>query len=193
MIGNKLPSERRNFLGTWAIRTCKSSDISNSKIAKSVVSLALELTSPPNDLVVAQEMAPELFKVIGILEIPPTQQPLKKSEIYCVINDSTKAAVASSILQLIESIIVDMDWVIVKLKNCSTATQKPLLHDENREQEDPCLALEEVLDSRAEAVVKVLSSFWVMNLEGKFALTNLKYLICIFGHLNFTNNLQILK
>ncbi|KAK3017972.1 hypothetical protein RJ639_002729 [Escallonia herrerae] len=105
-------------------------------------------------------MAKELLKVVGSEMI----NPLEKSEIYPVISHSTKYVVASSILTLIESVIVDMDWVTMKLKTYSTATQKGIMLDQN-EEHAPGFQLEETLYSTAEAVVKVLSSFVVMNLK----------------------------
>ena len=120
MIGSKLPCERRNIIGAWAIQIHKSSTMSNAKVAKSVVSLSLYLSSPPNDLVVAQDMAMELLKVIG----SETKDPLKMSETYPVINQSTQTAIASALLQLIESIVADMDWIIRKLKTIVAAIQR---------------------------------------------------------------------
>ena len=157
MIGRKLPCERRNIIGALAIQICKSSTMSNAKVAKSVVSLSLYLSSPPNDLVVAQDMAMELLKVIG----SETTDPLKMSETYPVINQSTQIAIASALLQLIESIVADMDWNIRKLKTNLAAIQR----GSNGEQA-PGLALEETLYSRTEDVVKVLSSFTMMKLKG---------------------------
>ncbi|KAI8012435.1 hypothetical protein LOK49_LG06G03291 [Camellia lanceoleosa] len=147
MIGIKLPGERRNILGAWATQICKSNNIANSKVAKSVVSLALCLSSPPHDLVVAQEMATELIKVMGL----ETSDPLEMSEMYHVINHSTCTTTASSVLQLIESVIADMDRIIMKMKMC-------LKHALG-------FTLEETLYSRTEAVVTVLSFFMVMKLN----------------------------
>ncbi|KAA8548947.1 hypothetical protein F0562_000631 [Nyssa sinensis] len=160
MIGNKLPYERRNFLGAWAVRLCKSSDVANSKVAKNVVMIAICLSSP-NDLVVAQDMAAEVLKVMGSVR---SSSKLEMSETYPVINHSSNTAIASSILQLLESVFIDMDWVTMKLKTYSAVAQKGISLDQNGELA-PGLALEETLYSRAEAVVKVLSSFVVMNLK----------------------------
>lgn len=161
-MGNNLPKERRSSLGAWALHICKSSDIANSKIARSVFYLVLSLSPPPNDLVIAQDMATELLKVMG----SEGSTPLTKSETYPLINHSTKLVIASSMLQMIESFVVDMDWFTAKLKTYSAATRKGILLGQNGEQA-PGLALEETLQSRAEAVVKVLSSFFLMNLKGK--------------------------
>ncbi|KAK2990118.1 hypothetical protein RJ640_014787 [Escallonia rubra] len=186
MIGNKLYGERRNSLGAWAISICKSKDIENSKIAKSAVSLALSLCSPPDDLVVAENMAKELLKVVGSEMI----SPLEKSEIYPVISHSTKYVVASSILTLIESVIVDMDWVTMKLKTYSTATQKGIMLDQN-EEHAPSFQLEETLYSTAEAVVKVLSSFVVMNLKDPQAENILRLAARLYKNLGRMSKLRI--
>ncbi|XP_059632748.1 uncharacterized protein LOC132275304 [Cornus florida] len=159
LIGNNLHCERRNFLGAWAARICKGSQISNSKFAKNVVTIAVCLSSPPNDLVVAQDIAKELLKVMG----SESSSSLETSETYPIINHSTVTPVASSILQLIESVFIDIDWAIMKLKSYSVS-EKGMSLSQSREVA-PGLALEEVLYSRTEAVVKVLSSFVLMHLK----------------------------
>ncbi|CAL5395694.1 unnamed protein product [Camellia sinensis] len=160
MIGIKLPGERRNILGAWATQICKSNNIANSKVAKSVVSLALCLSSPPHDLVLAQEMATELIKVMG----SETSDPLEMSEMYHVINHSTCTTTAASVLQLIESVIADMDRIIMKMKMCLAAIRKGIPFDPNGEHALG-FTLEETLYSRTEAVVTVLSFFMVMKLN----------------------------
>ncbi|KAL2459280.1 hypothetical protein Fot_54969 [Forsythia ovata] len=160
MIGNKLPEERKNLVAMWAIRICKNSDVSNSKVAKSLVSLAVSLSSPPNDLLVAQEMAAELSKVTG----SDNSDPLEKSETFLVINKSTDDAIASTLLQSVESTIVDMDWIITRLNTYYTATRKGIpLHQTGMFASGS--VLEETLYSKAEALVKVLSFFVAMNLK----------------------------
>lgn len=161
MIGQKLPVERRNLVGFWATQICKSSDLSNSKVAKYLVFLALTLTSPPTDLVIAQSMAKELLGVVGSENVGP----LNTSEIFPLINKSTAASIASTILQLIESSIVDMEWITIRLKTYYTATQKGISSNQT-DRVAPELAVEEMLYSRAEAIVKVLSHFVAMNLKG---------------------------
>ncbi|KAL2470368.1 hypothetical protein Adt_38504 [Abeliophyllum distichum] len=160
MIGNKLPEERKNLVAMWAIRICKNSDVTNSKVAKSLVSLAVSLSSPPNDLLVAQEMAAELSKVTG----SDNSEPLEKSETFLVINKSTDDAIASTLLQSVESTIVDMDWIITRLNTYYTATRKGIpLHQTGMFASGS--VLEETLYSKAEALVKVLSFFVAMNLK----------------------------
>ncbi|KAL0376430.1 UNVERIFIED_CONTAM: Fanconi anemia group I protein [Sesamum calycinum] len=122
MIGNKLPEERRNLVGSCVTRICKSSHVSNSKVAKSLVLAAVTLSSPPADLDVAQNMAAELLRVVGSEDT----DPLDISETFPVINKLTDAAIVSTILQI---------------------------------------SHEEMLYSRAEAVVKVLSYIVAMNLK----------------------------
>ncbi|KAL0348653.1 UNVERIFIED_CONTAM: Fanconi anemia group I protein [Sesamum angustifolium] len=136
MIGNKLPEERRNLVGSWVTRICKSSHVSNSKVAKSLVLAAVTLSSPPADLDVAQNMAAELLRVVGSEDT----DPLDISETFPVINKLTDAAIVSTILQ------------------------KVFLFNQMRKVA-PELAMEEMLYSRAEAVVKVLSYIVAMNLK----------------------------
>ncbi|KAL0414757.1 UNVERIFIED_CONTAM: Fanconi anemia group I protein [Sesamum radiatum] len=160
MIGNKLPEERRNLVVSWVTRICKSSHVSNSKVAKSLVFAAVTLSPPPADLDVAQNMAAELLRVVGSEDT----DPLDTSETFPVINKSTDAAIASTILQSVESTVVDMDWITIRLKTYYMATQKGVSFNQMRKVA-PELAMEEMLYSRAEAVVKVLSYFVAMNLK----------------------------
>ncbi|KAI7743443.1 hypothetical protein M8C21_011294 [Ambrosia artemisiifolia] len=139
-----------DILGSWAIHICKSNNIANPKFAKSVVTLALSCTQAPNDLVVAQEIAMELAKTMG--------SPSEKSEIYAIINRSTESAIATGLLQLVESVIADMDRLSMKLKICLAGAYK----DGKR---NLYFTLEETLYQRAEAVVELLSSFLEMNLK----------------------------
>ncbi|CAI9771072.1 unnamed protein product [Fraxinus pennsylvanica] len=160
MIGNKLPEERKNLVAMWAIRICKNSDVSNSKVAKSLVSLAVSLSSPPGDLLVAQEMAAELSKVTG----SDDSDLLEKSETFRIINKSTDDAIASILLQLAESTVVDMDWIITRLNTYYTATRKGIPPNQTGIF-DSGSVLEETLYSRAEALLKVLSFFVAMTLK----------------------------
>ncbi|KAJ8528816.1 hypothetical protein K7X08_030460 [Anisodus acutangulus] len=90
-------------------------------------------------------------------------------------NRSTSAPLASLILQLAESVILDTEWVIMKLKIYSVANTRAVLVNQNGEK-DTRLALEKIVYSRVEAVVKVLSSFVMMDLKGvKQPLPSLKY------------------
>ncbi|KAK6161092.1 hypothetical protein DH2020_004473 [Rehmannia glutinosa] len=161
MIGNKMPEERRNLVGSWANRICKSSNVSNSKVAKCLVFIAVTLSSAPADLVISQNMAAELLQVVG----SDGTNPLDISETFPVINKSTSAAIVSTILQSVESTIVDMDWIMMKLKSYYTVTQKGISFNQSGKVTSE-LTLEETLYSRAEAVVKVLSYFVAMNLKG---------------------------
>lgn len=152
--------ERSGSFGAWALQICKSSDVANSKIAKSLCTMVLSLSPPPDDLVIAQDTATELLKVMA-----SESTPLTKSETYPLINQSTKSVLASSMLQMIESLVIDMDWFTAKLKTYS-ATNYKSIPGQNGEQA-PRLALEETFHLRAEAVVKVLSTFFLMDLKGK--------------------------
>ncbi|XP_060197754.1 uncharacterized protein LOC132626781 isoform X1 [Lycium barbarum] len=162
LISNKLPEEQKNLVGNWAKCICKTSKVSNPKAAKSIVSIAILLTSPPNDLIIAEDMAAELLKVVGSeAERLDSQVTL---DAYSIINKSTSAPLASLILHLVESVILDIEWVIMKLKIYSVANTRAVLVNQNGVK-DTRLALEEIVYSRAEAVVKVLSSFVMMDLK----------------------------
>lgn len=161
MIGRKLPCPLRNSHGAWAISVCKNNEIKNTKAGKSVVTLAICLSSPPNDLAISQDMARELLQVIG----SEGDAPEEVSQIYPTINHQTCSVISSCILHIVESVVVDMDWAIKKLKTFSLVSQKGIHLNQNSE-ESPELAFEENLYSRAEAVVKVLSSFVSMSLNG---------------------------
>ncbi|KAK9288581.1 hypothetical protein L1049_017040 [Liquidambar formosana] len=189
MIGNKLHCKWRNFHGAWAIRVCKSSGVMNPKVAKSVATLAICLSSPPNDLILAQDLVMELLKVMGSLGSEQSS-PLEISETYPIINRSTSTAIASSILQVIESVIVDMDWATMKLRTFSLVTQRSTSIDQNGAHA-PGLALEEVIYSRAEAVVKVLSSFVEMDLKDPQAEQLLRLAARFYKHLARMSKLRI--
>ena len=164
MIGKKLPEERRNLVGSLATKLCRRSDVSNSKVAKCLVFIAVTLTSPPADMVIAENMAAELVQVLGSEDTDPVDE----SETFPIIRKSTSAAISTTILQSVDSSIADMDWIAIRLKTCYMATQKGISFNQTGK-EAPELAVEEVLYSRAEAVVKVLSHFVAMNLKGTYA------------------------
>ncbi|KAI3689494.1 hypothetical protein L2E82_47453 [Cichorium intybus] len=140
-----------NLVGAWAISICETSNISNTKIARSLVSLALSCTQAPNDLVLAQD----LVKTTG-------------SETYRIINQSTETVISSVILHFLESVLVDMDRISMKLKTCFTNAYKGTTVDDDDDdngEHKSYLTLEETLYNRIEAVMELLSSFVVMNLK----------------------------
>lgn len=164
MIGNKLPCKLRDSLGSWAVHICSSSGTTNAKAARSILALAVYLRSSPNDLVLAQGMASELLIVLGSEE----RDPVEKSKTYPIINHSTEQAVASFLLQLIESIISDLDWAISKLKALSATSHEStdLGNSDGHEERAPGLVLEEALYSMSEVLVNLLSSFAETSLKG---------------------------
>lgn len=161
IIGRKLPCELSNCHGAWAVSVCKSNEILSSKVGKSIVRLAICLSSPPDDLIISQDLARELLQVIG----SEGNEPVKVSEAYPVINHLTSAVLNSCVLHTIEEVIADMDWTTKKLKTFSLVYQKMVHFSQNNEQSSE-LAFEENLYPRAGAVVKVLSSFVSMSLNG---------------------------
>ncbi|KAF5198143.1 fanconi anemia group I-like protein, partial [Thalictrum thalictroides] len=101
LLGNKLSCNIMNYNGAWAGRMCRNSNLETSKAAKSLVTLAIQLSSPPNALIAAQEMVSELLKVLGAEE----NDPVEISETYPVINHSAWNVVGSTLLHLVESVI----------------------------------------------------------------------------------------
>ncbi|KAL3626536.1 hypothetical protein CASFOL_030085 [Castilleja foliolosa] len=186
MIGNKLPEERRSLVGSWATRICKSINISNSKVAKCLIFIAVTLSSPPTDLVISENMSAELLKVVGSENI----DPFDKSETFPVINKSTSVAIASTILQLVESTISDMDWISIRLKTYYTVIQKGISFNQSGKVASE-LALEETLFLRAEAVVKVLAYFVDMNLKDTQAEHLLRIAVKFYKNLVRISKLRI--
>ncbi|XP_042050560.1 Fanconi anemia group I protein [Salvia splendens] len=186
MIGKKLPEERRNLVGSLATQLCRRSDVSNSKVAKCLVFIAVTLTSPPADMVITETMAAELVQVLGSEDTDPVDE----SETFPIIKKSTSAAISTTILQSVDSSIADMDWIAIRLKTCYMATQKGISFNQTGK-EAPELAVEEVLYSRAEAVVKVLSHFVAMNLKDPQAEHLLKLAAKFYKNLARISKLRI--
>lgn len=161
MIGNKLPTERRNLIGIWVTKICKSYRVSNSKLAKCLASVALTSSSASTNLAIAQNMASELLHVVGSDET----DPLEISETFPIINKSTDAAIASTLMQFVESTINDLDWITTRLKAHYTAQKSSSLNQKS--DVVSVSAIEELVYSRSEDVVNVLSHFAAMNLKGK--------------------------
>ncbi|XP_039020727.1 Fanconi anemia group I protein [Hibiscus syriacus] len=159
MICHKLPCKWTNSHGDWAIHTCKSYKTTNSSIAKTMVRLAINLSSPPTDLLVAQDMLKELLKFIGSNNSDSSQV----SE-YLVINQSTASAIASCLFQITDTVILDMDWSTKKLKSASQFSHRTIHQSQNRECY-PGFVFEENVYSRVKAVVELLSSFVLMSLK----------------------------
>lgn len=168
-LGNTLPDKFKQRHGSWAHQICRSCETSNTTVAKSIVKLAISFTTSPGDLCIAVEMAKELQNVIGL----DKSDTLEVSESYMVINQSTSASVTSCIFQSIDSAIVDMDWATKKLKNFYVVSQKNIHLNHDDVERTFGLALEEALYSMAESTVRILSSFVLMNLKGKFFLFSL--------------------
>ncbi|XVF66198.1 hypothetical protein PTKIN_Ptkin10aG0016300 [Pterospermum kingtungense] len=178
MIGHKLPCKWRNSHGAWAIDICKTSDTTNSSIAKSLVRLAINLSSPPTDLLVVQDMSKELVKVMGSKSGDTSK--------YLLINQSTATAVASSLLQITGAVIAEMDWATKKLK---TAQKNPHLNQKGELSSG--LAFEENLYARVKAVVEVLSSFALMSFNDSQAEHFLRLTARLYKHLALMSKLRI--
>ncbi|KAG4182730.1 hypothetical protein ERO13_A09G063000v2 [Gossypium hirsutum] len=185
MIGHKLPCKWRNSHGAWAIHMCKTNNTANSSIAKSMVRLAINLSSPPTDLLVAQEMLKELLRFIG-----PNNSDLSQVSEYLVVNQSTTIAIASCLLQITDTVIIDMDWSTKKLKAASQVAQKTIHHNQNGEH-NLGFTFEEIVYSRVKAVVEVLSSFVLMSLKDNQAEHFLRLTSRFYKNLALISKLKI--
>ncbi|XP_030508178.2 uncharacterized protein LOC115722932 isoform X1 [Cannabis sativa] len=188
MIGETIPRDLRNSHGAWAIRVCKTKEITDSKVARSVITLAISLSIPPNDLSIAQEIATELLKVMA----SEAHEPVTESEVYPLLNSSANNynAMSSCMLHLMEMFVIDMDWAMRKLKTFSLLSYKNIHVNPNGEQ-IPGQAFEEHLCSRAEAVAKVLASFVLMSLKDAQAETLLRLAARFYKHLAQISKLRI--
>ncbi|VFQ94694.1 unnamed protein product [Cuscuta campestris] len=155
-----LPEERRDFVGNWARGICKRRNVSNPRVAKSFASLALSLSSAPNDMIIAQDMAKELLNVVG----KEDSVPKEISSAYSIINKSTSTHIASIILQFLDSTISDIECISIKLKERPCSYKRDCSSQQFGEKTLE-LVMEETLYSRAGAVVKVASFFVLMNLQ----------------------------
>ncbi|KAJ4843074.1 hypothetical protein Tsubulata_042019 [Turnera subulata] len=186
MVGKKLPCKFRRSHGVWSVDICRSVGIRNPKVARSVVALAICLSSPPDDLIVAQDMAKDLLKFTG----SEGNGAEEVSHSYTVINQKTVAVINACILQLVEGVIADMDWAIKKLKVLSLVTQNSILLIED-EEHPYGLQIENNLYLRAEGVVKILSSFVLMNLKDHQAEHLLRLTGKFYRHLAQMSKLRI--
>ncbi|CAL9136638.1 unnamed protein product [Musa textilis] len=163
IVGKKLPPAQRNSHGNWAVSVCQSKKVENSSAAQNVLLLAIHLLPAPTDLNVARDMASELLKVMGSEDKDPEHRSVK----YPVINRSTRNAIATIILRVAESCIVDLEWAVSKVKAISAGNhvqpdlRKNLQFAENLHG----LCLQEVLYVRSESLVYLLSSFVEMKLK----------------------------
>lgn len=187
MITNKLPCQLRNSHGSWATQICKSNGIKDSKVVRSLVLLAFQLSSPPDDLIFAQHVAIKLCKVTG----SASDDPVEMSELYPVVNKDTSIAVIICILQSVEAVICDVDWAIRKLKELSLSSQNRNKTNEGELTLDVKLVLEDNLFSRSESVVRVLSSFALMTLKDPQADHFLRMVTRLYKQLAQITKLQI--
>ncbi|CAL9779125.1 unnamed protein product [Musa acuminata subsp. burmannicoides] len=189
IVGNKLPPAQRNSHGNWAVSVCQSKKVENSSAAQNVLLLAIHLLPAPTDLIVACDMASELLKVMGSEDKDPEHRSVK----YPVINQSTRNAIATIILRVAESCIVDLEWAVSKVKAISACNhaqpdlRKNLQFAENLH--GPYM--QEVLYSRSESLVYLLSSFVEMKLKDSQAEQLLKITTRFYKLLAPMTKLQI--
>ncbi|KAF3779321.1 hypothetical protein EJ110_NYTH22786 [Nymphaea thermarum] len=164
LLGKILPCSLANSIGEWANHMCRTTNLANPKASESLSAIAIYLSSSPNDLAIACDMASELLKVIGTEE----EEPIKETKVYLTINNLTGNAVATLILYSMEYFIVDLEWAVLKWK---TVWRDSSLH------------LEAALCARAEAVVSLASQFAEMNLKDPHAEQFLKLAARIYKNL----------
>ncbi|KAG6544322.1 hypothetical protein Mapa_014156 [Marchantia paleacea] len=168
-LGSKLPQGLMKRHGSWAHLTCKEQGVRHVGAARSLTSLAICLNTAPHDLVVAQSFAAELLMVVGSDE----HEAVDSSEQYPLINKATRAAVGGFLLQRAEIALVDLEWLVSKLKiqACLEVDQKTPLHPggSQRPGNSQRAILEETLYTRLESTVSVLSLFTTMTLSGPLA------------------------
>ncbi|KAG0630407.1 hypothetical protein M758_1G176000 [Ceratodon purpureus] len=172
LLGRKLPPPMMKKQAMWVTNFCKEKSVSNVGAASALVDLALSLKNPPEDLALAREFSSELLKLMRIDE----SQVQDASLDYPIIENTTKTALAGLLLQNGEKVLKDMEWLVTKIK-----ALKPVRRSENRNTMAGFLAtprrlqLEEVLHTRMEAVVFMLSDFCSMSLTGAMAEHFLKF------------------
>lgn len=162
MIASKLPCDMRNSLGSWAIQICKTMDITNSKVARRIVLLAICLSSSSEDMAVVKDFATELSKVSG-LEIDDAP---RMSQDFAIINKSTSTAVASCLLQFVEVVVGELDWAVKKLKPLSLSTYQACFNLKG-DCGHVIVGFEESIYRRSQELVIVVSSFVLMSLRGE--------------------------
>ncbi|EEE59036.1 hypothetical protein OsJ_10793 [Oryza sativa Japonica Group] len=156
-ISRKLHHEQSHLVGHWAASLCQKTILQNPSIAQEMVKLAIHLMIAPDDLVLVHEMTAEL-KLITTGE----EDSRDSSETFPVINCKTKNSLAAVFLQMVESSLTELDWVIGKLKVMLALAYDSANIDEDDQPADERtqrLYLEEALYSRSTSVVHVLSSF----------------------------------
>ncbi|ERN02161.1 Fanconi anemia group I protein isoform X1 [Amborella trichopoda] len=190
LLAHKLPSDGRNSHGAWADSISRNAKVENVKATRSLVSLVISLSDSQNDLKLARGMASELLKVIGSEEM----DPLENSETYPIINRSTANAIATLLLNLIESVIIDFEWMVPKLKALFSINLEETFRHKSSEQcggKTPKLMLEDALYSRAESLVQVLSCFTEMSLKDPQAEYLLRLAAKFYKHLARITKLRI--
>ncbi|KAI5081878.1 hypothetical protein GOP47_0001621 [Adiantum capillus-veneris] len=187
-LGSRLHSLQMKAFGLWAEANCKTLKLTFNGAVKALMKIAVCLLPPPDDLVLAHALSQELLKVIGTDE----QEPIEISGTYHVINASTKNCIAGSLLQHVESILTNADWLISKLKlppSAKSDLSTDLLTQPHFEVSR--MESEVALHKRLEILVLVLSNFVQMNLTGAVAEQFLRVSVRLYKCLAATTKLCI--
>jgi len=167
-LGKKLPPSMMKQHATWAEAICKGFAITNSGAVCAMASLAVCLITVPEDFKVAKGFSSELLKVMGFEEV----DPIDTSEVYPILNVTTKYSMARFLLQHCENTLKDMAWLVGKIKIIGSVKLPGLRFSISGQSDIPRrFQLEEVLHTRVEAVMLTLSDFSTMCLTGKTSTT----------------------
>ncbi|KAF0913605.1 hypothetical protein E2562_023716 [Oryza meyeriana var. granulata] len=161
-ISRKLHHGQSHLVGHWAASLCGENIVQNPSIAQEMVKLAVHLMTAPDDLVLVHNMTAEL-KFITSGDVDSRDS----SEAFPVINCKTKNSLAAVFLQMVESSLTELDWVIGKLKAMLALAYDSANIDEDQPADERTqrLYLEEALYYRSTSVVHILSSFAHMSLK----------------------------
>lgn len=151
--------------GSWAESNCKSLKVTYNGAAKALLRICMCLIPPPDDLILAQTLSQELLKVIGTDE----QEPIEISGMFHTINTSTKNCIAGLLLQHLETVLTDAEWLIAKLKLYPSTKISDLFVDVLPQPHFEASRLESeiALHKRLESIVVVLANFVQMSSSGK--------------------------
>uniref|UniRef100_A0A0D9VTV0 Fanconi anemia group I protein n=1 Tax=Leersia perrieri TaxID=77586 RepID=A0A0D9VTV0_9ORYZ len=161
-ISRKLHHEQSHLVGHWAEGLCRRTTVQNPSIGQEMVKLSVHLMTAPDDLVLVHNMTAELKLVAS------NDEDLRdSSEVFPVINCKTKNSLAAVFLQMVESSLTELDWVIGKLKGMLALAYDSANIDEDQPADERTqrLYLEEALYLRSTSVVHILSSFTHMSLK----------------------------
>lgn len=107
-------------------------------------------------------MAAELLKVMCSVE----DVPIEESETYPIVNHLTANGIASELLQLIDSVLIELNWALSKMKLISVGNHKISGTEKVNKywNSSSGMLFDEAFCSRSQSVVNILSYFAEMKL-----------------------------